>query len=86
MDYQYDIPDYIKAINDTADFSGKAIRISDASLLYNIKTAYAPSKIEFKGDKFSIIEIINVMRNFRLESLEILDDNPYLKTIDDNFR
>lgn len=82
MDYQYDIPDYIKAINDTADFSGKAIRISDASLLYNIKTAYAPSKIEFKGDKFSIIEIINVMRNFRLEALEILDDNPYLKTID----
>ena len=64
------------------NFSGKAIRISDASLLYNIKTAYAPSKIEFKGDKFSIIEIINIMRNFRLESLEILDDNQYLKTID----
>ena len=82
MDYQYDIPDYIKAISNAADFSGKAIRISDASLLYNIKTAYAPSKIELRGDKFSIIEIINVMRNFRLESLEILDDNQYLKTID----
>lgn len=82
MDYQYDIPDYIKAISNAADFSGKAIRISDASLLYNIKTAYAPSKIELRGDKFNIIEIINVMRNFRLESLEILDDNPYLKTID----
>lgn len=83
MDYQYDIPDYIKTINNTADFSGKAIRISDASLLYNIKTACAPSRIELRGDKFNIIEIINVMRNFRLESLEILDDNPYLKTIDD---
>lgn len=82
MDYQYDIPDYIKTINNTADFSGKAIRISDASLLYNIKTACAPSRIELKGDKFNIIEVINVMRNFRLESLEILDDNPYLKTID----
>lgn len=82
MDYQYDIPDYIKTINNTADFSGKAIRISDASLLYNIKTACAPSRIELRGDKFNIIEVINVMRNFRLEALEILDDNPYLKTID----
>ena len=82
MDYQYDIPDYIKTINNTADFSGKAIRISDASLLYNIKTACAPSRIELRGDKFNIIEVINVMRNFRLETLEILDDNPYLKTID----
>lgn len=83
MDYQYDIPDYIKAISNAADFSGKAIRISDASLLYNIKTACAPSRIELRGDKFNIIEVINVMRNFRLEALEILDDNPYLKTIDD---
>lgn len=67
MDYQYDIPDYIKAISNAADFSGKAIRISDASLLYNIKTACAPSRIELRGDKFNIIEVINVMRNFRLE-------------------
>lgn len=52
------------------------------SLLYNIKTACAPSRIELRGDKFNIIEVINVMRNFRLEALEILDDNPYLKTID----
>lgn len=68
MDYQYDIPDYIKTINNTADFSGKAIRISDASLLYNIKTACAPSRIELRGDKFNIIEVINVMRNFRITS------------------